>query len=77
MEEDKYVVYGKANCPNCVKVVEVLNRFHKEYLYIDVEQDDEALKFIKSIGAKSVPQVFYEGFLVGGYDETVKHIFTK
>ena len=48
-----------------------------EYHYIDVEEDTSALEFIKAIGAKSVPQIFYGEELVGGYNELQKHIFTK
>ena len=72
-----YVIYGKKNCPNCVKAKEMLGRFEMEYHYIDVEEDTSALELIKDIGAKSVPQIFYGEELVGGYNELQKHIITK
>jgi len=71
-----FVIYGKKNCPFCEKAKDMLTRFDKEYAYIDVEEDQEAMDFIKSIGARSVPQIFYGKDLVGGYNELQKQIFT-
>lgn len=72
-----YKVYGRTDCSFCDKAKAMLDRFKEEYVYINVDNDDEALGFIVTSGYKSVPQIFYNDEHVGGYNELQKHIFTK
>lgn len=55
-------VYGKSNgCVNCNIAKDKLNRYNIEYKFIDVIEDDEALKLIKSLGYRQVPVIENEG----------------
>lgn len=67
-----YKVYGTSVCPWCERVKELLTQHGKEFEYINLENDVEAQKMFKEKRFKTVPQVFLDGELVGGF-EAVKH----
>lgn len=55
-------VYGKGNgCVNCNIAKDILSKYNIEYKFIDVTEDDEALKLIKSLGYRQVPVIENEG----------------
>lgn len=65
-----YVVYGRAGCPWCEKAVDLLCRLRVPMTYkqfgVDYSRSDlEALV----PGVKTVPQIFEDGKLIGGYSE--------
>lgn len=62
-----YTVYGKPNCPNCLSAKAMLEQKGIDYKYVDVMLDDGALTMLKSIGAKSVPQVFLNEHHIGDF----------
>lgn len=64
-----YTIYGKSSCPFCTKAEELLNEKGYEYKYIDITQCNETLSYIKSLGCRTVPQVFKDQDHVGGYDD--------
>ena len=54
--------YGKGNgCVNCNIAKDILNKYNIEYKFIDVTENDEALKLIKSLGYRQVPVIENEG----------------
>jgi glutaredoxin len=65
-------IYGKTQCTYCDKAKALLNSKGIEYLYIDLMQDAEALAFIRSTGARTVPQIFNGETLIGGFDNLVE-----
>lgn len=74
----KFVVYGKPNCSNCDKVKMLLDIKSKEYDYIDVTQDEDAMDMFIEKGFREFPQVFQEGegvsVHVGGFGELYKFL---
>lgn len=55
-------IYGKSNsCVNCNIAKDTLNKYNIEYKFIDVTEDDEALKLIRSLGYRQVPVIENEG----------------
>jgi glutaredoxin-like protein NrdH len=55
-------VYGKGNgCVNCNIAKDMLERNNIEYKFIDITEDDEALKLIRSLGYRQVPVIENEG----------------
>lgn len=55
-------VYGKDNgCVNCNIAKDTLNKYNIEYKFIDVTENDEAMKLIKSLGYRQVPVIENEG----------------
>jgi glutaredoxin len=67
---DKFVVVGRSGCPWCDKAKDLLAMTPVEYEYWDIsDRSDRLHKFIKSLGYKTVPQVFFNGELVGDYSD--------
>ena len=64
-----YYIFSKSNCPNCVKAKRLLDNYEIPYKVVDIEQDDEARNTLNTKGLRSVPQVFDDDILVGGYDK--------
>jgi glutaredoxin-like protein len=55
-------VYGKGNgCVSCNIAKDTLKRYNIEYKFIDITEDNEALKLIKSLGYRQVPVIENEG----------------
>lgn len=55
-------IYGKGNgCVSCNIAKDTLKRYNIEYKFIDITEDNEALKLIKSLGYRQVPVIENEG----------------
>lgn len=68
-------VYGTGEeCIWCVRCCEFLDSMGEEYIYKNVREDEDAMTFIKGLGLRSVPQVFIDGVLIGGYTELQKEL---
>ena len=68
-------IYGTDNCTFCDKAKQLLQRYDKEYTYINViETEDMTAAFFKKFpGVKTVPQLALDdGFHIGGYTELKK-----
>jgi ribonucleoside-diphosphate reductase beta chain len=57
IETEKFVVYGKADCPYCHLMKAGLTKAGVEFEYISLDNDAERLSFYDATGTKSVPQV--------------------
>lgn len=66
---DTYVIIAKENCPYCIKAKELLKRLGKPSLALDVMEYPVLRTFLKIQGLNTVPQVFYRGRLIGGYED--------
>lgn len=67
----KVTVYSMQNCPYCVKAKALLTQrgVSFETIMIDDWSDDQWDAWVKSSGMKTVPQIFVDGNLVGGYSQ--------
>lgn len=59
-------VYSKANCPACNTLKSELKAHGIEFTEVRVDQDTEAMTFLRYNGHRSVPQV-YRGYNEGAY----------
>lgn len=69
------IIYGKPSCGFCTKAKRFADDRQIAYEYKDVTN----AKFLEELkeavpGVKSVPQIFVNGDLVGGYTELVTYI---
>jgi len=65
------VVYTTNACGYCTRVKMLLNAREIEYREINVASDPDAfVDLAKRSGMMTLPQVFIDDVLVGGYDET-------
>ena len=63
-------IYSLQWCPYCIKAKALLKAKDIPYRETDVTTDRElALEMIERTGRNSVPQIFMDGELVGGYDD--------
>lgn len=67
-------IYTKTTCPYCVKAKEWLKENNYKYVEVLLDDDQERLKFYQehNISTKTVPQIYNNGSLIGGYTELVK-----
>tara|TARA_B110000240_G_C13182335_1_gene318307 strand:- start:105 stop:365 length:261 start_codon:yes stop_codon:yes gene_type:complete len=69
----KTIVWSKDNCPFCVKAKDLLDRKGIAYEERKLGKDWDKSQLLEAVpDAKTVPQVFLEGKLVGGYDGLIK-----
>lgn len=83
-ESGKYTVYSKSNCPNCVKVKDLLKSEKLEFVNIDCDlylldyKKAEFLTFVKQLISRewnTFPIVFdNHGQFIGGFKDTIIHI---
>ncbi|AXN57800.1 glutaredoxin protein [Serratia phage vB_SmaM-Kashira] len=77
-----YIVFGKENCPYCVRAKNLLELGGFEYRYLDVGKDGHAFQTMldwvtdaTGTGPKSVPQIFVDEddtmTYIGGHDDLV------
>ena len=66
-------VYSTGSCMYCVKAKNMLEKWQIEYEETRIDQDQAAMReFIEATnGARSVPQIFVEGKLIGGFTDLV------
>lgn len=64
-------VYTKPDCPFCHKAKDLLREKGQEFTEIDVEEDPANLMQMleRSQGRKTVPEIFIDRELIGGFDE--------
>lgn len=69
-------IFGSAGCGFCVKAKDLCVKYHLDYTYKDVDEDEEAFFQLHGrIGSwKTVPQIFVGPKHVGGYDNLVKYL---
>ncbi|MGZ3653802.1 MAG: glutaredoxin domain-containing protein [Bdellovibrionota bacterium] len=65
------IVYTAPSCPYCVQAKELLKRRAVPFQEILIGWDDEAgwKEAEKRSGMKTMPQIFIDGKIVGGYTE--------
>lgn len=70
-----YHVISRENykCPWCDKARDLLSS--KGLLYSDWKLSTSELKMMSTVlGFTTIPQIFYDGKRIGGYDDLVKHL---
>ena len=63
-------VYSKNYCPYCVRAKKLLKSKGVDFKEINLEgKQDEMAQLIQKTGMRTVPQIFIEDELVGGFTE--------
>ena len=71
MRMSDVVVYTTNACGYCTRVKMLLDAREIAYREVNVTGDPEAfVELAKSTGMMTLPQVFVDGVLIGGYNET-------
>ena len=71
MNKLKVIIYTTKSCGYCILAKNLLKKYNVKYNEIDVSKDIETKKEmeIKSLGKKTVPQIFFGQNHVGGFFE--------
>ena len=71
MNKLKVIIYTTKSCGYCILAKNLLKKYNIKYNEIDVSEDIETKKdmVIKSLGKKTVPQIFFGQNHVGGFFE--------
>jgi len=76
---NKYIIYGKHDCPWCEKAKKLLEEKGLPYeelkLGIDYERDELRTK-LGGVERLTVPQIFHEGIHLGNY-EALRNLIEK
>jgi len=67
---EPFIVVTHGNCPWCIRVKSLIKGYGKEYQEISLDDAPGLKEFFKMVGWKTVPQVFYGGYRIGGYEHT-------
>ena len=68
---NKYVVVTRPNCAWCDKTKALLDEYERAYTVFSVSEYRDLVLFLREQGLKTVPQVYYMGTHIGGYEETL------
>jgi glutaredoxin len=63
-------IYGKNNCSYCQKAKLLCQEYKLSFAYYPIEDDKFLTEFMELFpNAKTVPQIMWDGKLIGGYNE--------
>lgn len=67
-------IYTKTTCPYCVMAKAWLKENNYNYVEVLLDDDEQRMKFYEdhNITSRTVPQIYNNGALIGGYNELVK-----
>ena len=63
-------IYGKSTCPYCTYAKEFFTGKGFEFEYISVDDDAAFQELSAKTGMDTVPQIFVDGKLIGGWIKT-------
>jgi len=74
----KAIVWSKDNCPYCVQAKNLLQMKGIEYEERNVNKDWSKEQLLEAVpGARTVPQIFLDEQLIGGFDQLKAHLIKE
>lgn len=68
-------IYGKPDCPYCVKAKQLCEGYNLAYNYYEIGVDVSREALLEEFPtARTVPQIVVNGTKIGGYNELVTYI---
>ncbi len=68
----KWYVLGRDNCIYCDRTTDELEGRGEVYEYFDYTENAMFLKLMFAANLKTVPQIWYGGQYIGGYDQLLQ-----
>ena len=70
-----FIIYGKNECPMCMKIKMVLEMLGKEYDYRELDKDYTEEEFQQLFpDVRMLPQIMLEGKVIGDANQTLKYL---
>jgi glutaredoxin 3 len=75
---NKIIIFSQSSCYYCLKAKELFNKLDIEYKSIELDVSNQCPEsnckeltkvLIKTTGMQTVPQIFIDGKLIGGFDK--------
>lgn len=66
-----WVILSKPMCPWCDRAKDLLSEKASGYSELDITKNTHLKLFLAECGLKTVPQVYFNGDRIGGYDALV------
>ena len=82
-KNDNIIVYGKSNCKYCISTIKYLNNKGLNYTYNSLDNDKIREEFFNNLIKenkdikKTVPKIFINNKLIGGYNELITFNYSK
>lgn len=64
----KFIIFSKENCPWCNKAKALLDTENWGYYEWNISENEWARDYIKQSGFTTVPQIYFGGKHIGGYE---------
>lgn len=68
----KWYIIGREDCPWCDRAKDELEKRGETYEYHNYSENPMFLKLMFAAQMKTVPQIWYGGRYIGGYDDLVE-----
>jgi glutaredoxin len=76
--EKRAIVWSKYNCPYCEQAKQLLSQRGISYEERKIGDGFDKEELLEAVpGARSVPQIFLDGQLVGGFDQLREKLLTE
>ena len=70
----KVIIYSTRICPYCVRAKNFFEKKNINFTEIMIDQDPSLItEMVEKSGRQSVPQIFIDDKLIGGYTDLVKY----
>lgn len=69
---DQVVVLGREKCPFCEEAKRFLKAREIVFTYMDINEHPSVKEMMLRGGFRTVPQIFSDGSLIGGYEDLRK-----
>jgi glutaredoxin 3 len=69
-----YVLFTKESCPFCTVAKNLLEKEQEVYVAYDIDEHPSIKSFLLDSGLKTVPQIFDNGYHVGGCDSLIDYL---
>jgi glutaredoxin len=66
---NNWVIIGRDGCSWCTKADALLREHGFIPMYLNISEHDALLEFLRGSDLRTVPQVFNNGNLIGGYEQ--------
>ena len=68
-------IFGKPNCSFCLKAKNIAEMHHLPYQYYSIDDNDVKKQLFDLLpDVKTVPQIWWSGRYIGGYDQFAQEI---
>ena len=71
---DKWAVVSRRDCKFCTDVMSLLKDYNIDFEPFDIRHSPDLGDFLSCAGFTTVPQVFHNGKVVGGFSDTQRYL---